>query len=323
MTPEVRQGVRALVERRAPQLKALNVGWFGGEPLYGWEAIEELEPFFNHVALRNGIALRHHMTTNGYLLTEERATKLLEWGCRHFQITLDGLAAEHDCKRVGRDGSPTYGVIVENLRSLRDRRDESYHVGIRVNFDRDNFSRLGPFMEALSEEFGGDRRFRVHFRAVGKWGGARDEELATCGTGDERAFLRELQSMAGSLGLQQEGGIREIAAPGSQACYAARPYSFIVGASGQLMKCTVALYDLPENVVGQLHPDGTLELEDDHMRHWVNPHWESDSLCKTCYALPGCQGAACPLTRVREGHRTCCGVKSHLKHEMRFTLAQT
>jgi uncharacterized protein len=259
------------------------------------------------------------MTTNGYLLTEERATQLLNWGCRTFQITVDGLPAEHDCKRIGRDGSPTYHIIMDNLRSLRDRRGDQFRVDLRVNFDRENFPALGPFLELLSEEFAGDRRFSMRFRAVGKWGGERDNELETCGV-EGKAFLRQLQGRAAELGLHQDGGVHGIAAPGSQVCYAARPYNYIIGATGTLMKCTIALYDVPENVVGQLHSDGTLEVKDDHMRRWVNPHWESDALCKNCYVLPGCQGAACPLTRVTHGQRSCAGIKANLKHEMRYTL---
>ena len=323
MAPEVREGLRRLLLSRAPQLKELSVSWFGGEPLYGWEAIEELEPFFNDVAGHHDIAFSQHMTTNGYLLTEERATRLLEWGCRQYQITLDGLAEQHDCKRVGRDGSPTYATILDNLRSLRDRRDERFRVDIRVNFDRDNFPVLGSFLEALSEDFGGDQRFSMRFRAVGKWGGARDDELSTCGIDEKKKFLRELQSRTADLGLRQEGGIRAIAAQGSQVCYAARPYNFIVGATGKLLKCTIALYDLPENVVGQLHPDGRIELDQELMSRWVNPHWETDSLCQSCYVLPGCQGATCPLTRVQHGTRTCASVKANLKHEMRFTLKES
>jgi uncharacterized protein len=319
MTPETREGIRNLVTKRAPQLTELQASWFGGEPLYGWEAIEDLEPFFNRVAKDHGIPFTQHMTTNGYLLTEERTTKLLDWGCRDYQITVDGLPAEHDCKRVGRDGSPTYEVIMQNLRSLRERRNEQFRVNIRVNFDRDNFPMLGPFLEAVSEDFAGDERFAIRFRPVGKWGGARDDELAVCGT-DSKSYLRQLQGQATQLGLHQNAGVHLGAAPGSHVCYAARPYNFIVGATGKLMKCTIALYDQPENVVGQLHPDGTLELVDEHMRRWVNPHWESDSLCKSCYVLPGCQGAACPLTRITRGERTCAGIKSNLKHEMRHTL---
>ena len=106
MTPETREGIKRLVEKRAPHLTQMGVSWFGGEPLYGWEAIEDLEPFFNDTVKKYGITFSQHMTTNAYLLTEERATRLLDWGCRAFQITIDGLPAEHDCKRVGATARP-------------------------------------------------------------------------------------------------------------------------------------------------------------------------------------------------------------------------
>lgn len=319
MLPDVRQGVRALVLRRAPRLSELTVSWFGGEPLYGWEAIEELSPFCQEVAERHGLFHYQHMTTNGYLLTEERATKLLEWGCNDFQITIDGLAEEHDCKRVGRDGSPTHGVILDNLRSLK-QREQQFSIKVRVNFDQDNFPRLGAFLESLSEDFGGDSRFKMVFRAVGKWGGPNDDQLSTCGAGEQRAATRELRQKAESVQLHQEGGIRQWASLGSQVCYAARPYNFIVGATGKLMKCTIALDDMDANVVGQLHPDGTMVINDERMTQWVKPYFETDSLCQKCYVLPGCQGGTCPLTRIRDNSRSCCGAKKELKTQMRFTL---
>jgi uncharacterized protein len=124
------------------------------------------------------------------------------------------------------------------------------------------------------------------------------------------------------MDLRVEGGIRDVAPMGAQVCYAARPYNFVVGATGKLMKCTVALDDLEQNVVGRLHPDGRMELKDARMAQWVNAHFETDAQCRSCYLLPGCQGAACPLTRVEHGSRTCSGVRSELKREMRWTLEQ-
>ncbi|HEX2080407.1 MAG TPA: radical SAM protein [Longimicrobium sp.] len=322
MRPEVRQGVRRLLEARAPQLRELQLSWFGGEPLYGWEAVEELAPFARRVADRHGISHHQNMTTNAYLLTEERATRLLEWGCDRFQVTLDGVAEDHDCKRVGRDGSPTYATILDNLRSLR-ARAAGFSVAIRVNFDRGNFPRLAPFLEALSEDFGNDPRFVLRFRPVGRWGGENDAALDTCGRDEQRRVVEEARASAGRVGLRVEGGIREVARAGTQACYAARPFNFIVGATGALMKCTVALDRLEENVVGRLLPDGTMELDEVRMSAWVAPHFESDALCRSCWVLPGCQGAACPLTRVEENRRSCAPVKGTLKREMRHTLAQS
>jgi uncharacterized protein len=321
MTQETCDGLRAFTMKRAPQLKRLGVSWFGGEPLYGWAAIRELAPFFKDVAKQYGIAHSSGMTTNAYLLTEEKATDLLNWGCRAYQITVDGLPEEHDCKRVGRDGSPTYHVILDNLRSLKARRNERFTVSLRVNYDNKNSPALERFLEVLSEDFAGDPRFSMRFRPVGKWGGEQDDKLDTCGLGEERAVLRKLQTKATEMNLSQEGGVTDLTI-GSQVCYAARPYNFLVGASGKLMKCTIALDDFDANIVGQLQPDGTMQLNDERMAAWVNPHFESDSMCKSCYVLPTCQGSACPLTRLTKDERTCCGVKSNLKHELRYTLSR-
>ena len=323
MRPEVREGVRNLLTARAPALKQIGVSWFGGEPLYGWDAVEELAPFAQRVGHRHGIPVAQNMTTNGYLLDEERATRLLEWGCTRYQITLDGLAAEHDCKRVGRDGSPTYDVILENLRSLAARRSAQFEVSIRVNFDQKNFAQLGPFLESLSEDFGGDPRFVLRFRAVGRWGGDNDASLETCGRDQQREVLDVVRSKAADVNLRSEAGIRDYAKPGQQVCYAARPFNFIVGATGKLMKCTVALDEMEANVVGQLRPDGSMELDHGRMSLWVAPHFESDALCRNCYVLPVCQGAQCPLTRVESNRRSCAPVKSSLKREMRITLAES
>jgi uncharacterized protein len=322
MRPEVREGVRNLLTQRAPTLNNLAISWFGGEPLYGWEAVEELSPFAQRIGREHGFKVPQNMTTNAYLLTEERATKLLEWGCNRYQITLDGLAEDHDCKRVGRDGSPTYGVILENLRSMAARRDAEFQIAIRINFDQKNFNQLGSFLESLSEDFGGDPRFVLRFRAVGKWGGENDENLETCGREQEREVVDQVQRKAREVSLQSEAGIRGYAKPGQQVCYAARPFNFIVGASGKLMKCTIALDELEDNVVGQLHPDGRLELNDERMSIWVSPHFESDKVCQNCYVLPVCQGAQCPLSRVVDNTRSCAPIKGTLKREMRYTLSE-
>lgn len=319
MRPEVREGIRRFVLARVPQLKHLKIAWFGGEPLFGWEAVEELAPFFHDVARRHGVAHVQTMTTNGYLLDDERADALLAWGCRSYQITIDGLPAEHDCKRISRDGGPTYNVILRNLRSLQ-RREDDFLVVIRVNIDRKNAPQLGAFLEALGQDFGSDARFIIRLRTVGRWGGPHDADLDICGRSEGRQITHELQDVALQAGLRVESRVRYHATLGSQVCYAARPYHFVVGATGKLMKCTLALDDMEENVVGRVRRNGMWEVLDERMMHWVNPFFESDATCKRCHLLPVCQGAACPLVRIQTGHRSCCNTRSDLKHELRLLL---
>jgi uncharacterized protein len=52
-------------------------------------------------------------------------------------------------------------------------------------------------------------------------------------------------------------------------CYAAAANSLAVRADGSLAKCTVALYE-KFNSIGRICEDGTLEVEQDRYRPWVN-----------------------------------------------------
>jgi uncharacterized protein len=314
MLPEVREGVKKLVAARAPHLRELRISWFGGEPLYGMAAIEDMAPFFADVVKEYGLQYVTHMTTNAYLLTPDVAEKLLSWEIRDFQITVDGNAEDHDRKRVGRDGSGTFDTILANLKSLR-QRDDEFFVTLRVNFDRDNYPNFGPFLEMLHEEFAGDRRFNLRFSAVGKWGGNNDADLNTCGAKESREVNKDLRTRARSLGLQVRGSLQDLTV-GSQVCYAARPYNFIVGADGKLMKCTVALDKQDYNVVGRLTPDGEMELDEDRMAMWTQPAFQNDSGCGGCHMSPTCQGMSCPLVRIQHDRRPCPETKHHLHTEL-------
>jgi uncharacterized protein len=68
MLPAVRKGTLELIRNRISRLSELNISWFGGEPLMGWDAIEELAPEIQHLAREHKTRLTSSITTNGYLL---------------------------------------------------------------------------------------------------------------------------------------------------------------------------------------------------------------------------------------------------------------
>jgi uncharacterized protein len=311
MIPEVREGVKNLVRKRIKKLNRLHISWFGGEPLYGLEALEDLAPFLKGIAEEHEVPFSSHMTTNGYLLTPEMADKLFSWSIRNFQITLDGLPEHHDHSRATRDGSPTFATIFENLRSLAARKD-SFRVLLRINFDQVNSPRLGEFVEILSREFAGDPRFTLSLQSVGQWGGPNDAELEVCGSDDAKRIQSDIMAQARRQGLNL-GTLRDAAHLGSQVCYAARPYNFVIGATGKVMKCTVALDKDDSNVVGQLTSAGDLELDEDRLGLWTEPVFEQDSKCRKCVVLPTCQGSHCPLIRFESNTQPCTSVRSDPK----------
>ncbi len=314
MIPEVREGIKKLVQKRIKKLNRLHVSWFGGEPLYGWKAVEDLAPFFLESAEENEVPFTSNMTTNGYLLTPEIADMLLSWQVRHFQITLDGLAEHHNHSRAGRDGSPTFDQIFDNLKALA-RRDDSFQVLLRVNFDRVNATGLPAFVDLLSKEFGNDARFSLLLKAVGQWGGANDAKLDVCGGDESAAIQRDILTQARRQGMHF-GTLRDAVRMGSKVCYAARPYNFLIGATGKVMKCTIVLDKSDYNVVGRLTSEGELEIDGDRMALWTEPAFEQDSQCRKCVVLPNCQGISCPLVRIEEHTQPCISTRKNPKGEL-------
>jgi uncharacterized protein len=189
MEPWVRAAIKNMVRDRIGTIQTLGISWFGGEPLYGIEAIDELAPFFSEVAAAHGVKLTNHMTTNGYLLSPDVAHKLLMWDIRDFQITIDGPEEVHNMTRPGRDGSETWRTIMSNLQSLRST-SEAFSVRIRVNFDKETRGHVQSLIQKVATEFGNDPRFSMAFKPTGKWGGPNDTNLDICGVEDIKTDVR-------------------------------------------------------------------------------------------------------------------------------------
>ena len=318
MLPQVRTGVKNLVMRRLDSLRILSVSWFGGEPLYGFPAIEELAPFFVETAAKHSLSYSGSMTTNGYLLTPDVADKLLAWQIDRFQITLDGTPEDHNQSRPARDGGRTFETILENLRAMHRRpASEAFEIGVRVNWDLRNYPHLGAFMDLIKAEFGGDPRFKLRFHSVFPSGGPNDAQLALCGMDEAVHLQRDLEREARKKGLLLADDIRTVKPVSSGICYAARPYHFVIGATGKVMKCTVELDMSDRNVVGYLSEEGDMLLDQDKMALWCEPAFESDTKCQKCVVLPVCMGSSCPLIRFEQHKSPCIPLRTTAKRELR------
>lgn len=321
MRPEVRSGIKKLVEKRVKYLDRLSVSWFGGEPLYGWEAIEELAPFFKEIADRHELSFYGHMTTNGYLLTPDVAARLLSWGVTSYQITLDGVPEDHDRSRPGRDGSGTFAQIYENLLSIAKHPDE-FDITIRINLSPGNAPRINELLDRIKTDLGGDPRFNLSFQSVSRWGGSNDANLEVCGAEDGSRLIDNLLSAAKKKGLVLPT-ITHVNRFGSNVCYAARPYNYLIGAAGQVMKCTIMLDKDPANVVGTITAEGELILDNDRFAEWTEPVFERDTQCQKCLFLPSCAGAYCPMPRIQGGDRKCVPERSDPKGTARQLVEES
>lgn len=312
MLPFVRKGIKRWIDSCSSKLKILQTSWFGGEPMLGYEVIQDLAPYFQEAAKANDVLYSSGITTNGYLLTSERVREMLEWGILGYQITVDGLPETHDRTRPLKDGGPTFNRIITNLEAMR-QFQHAFEVRLRVNFDQENADQLVPFFRLVNDRLRGDVRFKVAFQAVGRWGGQNDSKLNvfTSDVLKRQAMLRE---QARCVGLPTES-VMAFVRPGSTLCRATRADGFVVGADGRIMKCTNHGV-MPENrnLVGQIHEDGTFEIDQHKNSRWILPYYNHDPKCKTCFYLPLCGGGmVCPAARVQGLEPRCREERMHIR----------
>lgn len=116
-------------------VKAVNITWYGGEPMLYFDIVKYLSNKFVEICKVNDVKLKMDMVTNGYLLTSETVEKLDEIGVGKIQITLDGLKEHHDVRRPLKGGQGTFDRIYSNLKLFE---ESPLPVLIRMNVDNEN-----------------------------------------------------------------------------------------------------------------------------------------------------------------------------------------
>jgi MoaA/NifB/PqqE/SkfB family radical SAM enzyme len=123
----------------------------GGDPLAHRQAADVLD----HLATR-GIVV-DNLTTNGALLTEDIARKLVDGRAREVIFSLNAVDA-NDYARMMQVRPAVFDRVIEAIRRLVAIRGESIYPSVVVQFllDRRNFHEM-PRMEALGVSLGADR----------------------------------------------------------------------------------------------------------------------------------------------------------------------
>lgn len=260
MRPAVVEGVKNLISRRAGDLEALEISWFGGEPMLAKNIVLDLGRHADALAAASGFSFGASMSTNGYFLDPSSAREIVASGVRSFHVSLDGPEWQHDKSRRHANGGGTFSRIWTNLRSIHKSALE-VSVILRIHVSPDNVATLEELVGLVNADLGADERFKVYFHPIERLGGAADASLRVFdGDASER--------VTAALSRLVHPAHQEPSAPAEPyVCYAAKPNSLAIRADGRVAKCTVALRD-ERNCVGTLRPDGMLELSQDRLRYW-------------------------------------------------------
>jgi uncharacterized protein len=276
MSQAVVSGIKELIRHRISTLQVLIISWFGGEPLLGLGVIEEVsEHILSLIRQHPHVCYTAGMTTNAYLLSLATASRLVSLGINSFQISLDGDKALHDTTRRRADGGESFERIWDNLLAIRDS-NLVLDVLLRVHLTTANLSSVEELLRKISGAFGGDQRFHVYLKPIGRGGGPNDELLPVLPSGQAKDVMAQLGRLLDGVCLVNEEMNAE-----HPICYASKANSFAIRSDGSVAKCTVALSD-PRNRVGHLSEDGKIIFDRDKLNLWMRGLETGDPMDLAC-----------------------------------------
>ncbi len=294
MSEETAKKLIKLLENAAKNRRTISLGWFGGEPLLGFEIIKLVNESVKKACDEHKTNFYSSMSTNGYLLTREKAELFDELGIKNIQITLDGPEKTHDLYRKLQGGGKTFNVIIKNLNEFFKVTKETI-VTIRVNVGPDNFQHIEELFEIL-EYFPKDR-IRIYFRWI--FSGGKNREFI------EKAYNFRSKKSLKILSFYEEAmkrGFKVFIPILSQPRYCEYDAvsSIVVGPSGEIYPCTVRVGKGYE--IGKLLENG-IEYNRNHFLKWHSFDAFEDPICLNCKLLPLCMGG-CRNARY-DGARGC------------------
>ena len=259
MSAELVGAVKRLISRRWESLKAMEISWFGGEPLNAIPIVVDIMAHA-HQTRPDGAILTSHITTNGYKLNKRNFIDLLDHGVTSYQVTLDGDRDNHDKRRVLANGKGTFDVILSNINDCK-RVERDFDITLRIHVHGDTLASLHSFVEELARGFGRDSRFGFFLKPIAHLGGPNDKQVSLVSS-EGKKLLTEIAGYGRSLGLRSvEDDVNYI-------CYAAKPNSLVIRSDGSLAKCTVA-FNADRNSVGHINNDGSVSLDSEKMNRWA------------------------------------------------------
>lgn len=292
----------------APEVAAVEVGWFGGEPLLGMRVVERMSEAFLRVADAHGKRYTAKMTSNGSLL-DARKLAVLHDRCRlgSLTVTIDGPEEIHDSRRLMKNGRGTFRSTVAVLAAaLRDGTIPRMKIVIRVNIDQGNEEHVFDLISDLVLLGLGSRQTELQLSPVHSWG----NDVSNVVLEARRYAVREGHWLRYAHTL----GINIVAVPNATkqvTCIATTRQGELIDSTGNIFSCTEhplvpgyadrgVLANVASIPASDQRPAGQFD-------QWYDQIEDGQWQCSSCPLLPVC-GGRCPKLW-SDGHIPCPSMK--------------
>ncbi len=281
--------------------KKMRITWYGGEPLMALSKIRKIYALLTEEGMPE--IAHQSIITNGYLFDEEAIDYFVDNKLNQIQITLDGIGKAHDQTRCLKNSDEsTFDRIYRNIRLIAEKMPDT-DIHIRVNVDKQSFTKFLDVYAAIKRDFPDNKRIKVYPGLI-----KADDETgcslsSSCYQSDER---HELYSS-----LRQNGfGLDVFPKRSSKGCMMQGIASFLIGPEGELYKCWNDI-GKEEKVIGTV--DSKKLKHTSLLLKYLLHSSSFNEECRECKVFPVCEGG-CGYDRYRnrfEGGRF--SVCTHLK----------
>lgn len=277
--------------------KYITIHWFGGEPLLGFHQIKNISDKLNE----RGVKYTSTIITNGSLLSERIISELEGLHLEYIQISLDGVAKDHDKRRTFKNGKPSFDLIISNLKNLMTKTD--IRVCIHVTVDHTNehaYKDVVDYMKSNFKEYIDSRRITLGHNYVQNRTGF--DTTDSCFS-SEQILKDEIDNLRHHTGTARVPSLPGLASP----CMFRCRDSYAIDSKGYIYQCLEHLgnpqFKIGSIVDGKISRSKLIETSCSHLPF-------EDEECRKCAYLPIC-GGGCPVDRIKAKQgsiKSCCSI---------------
>lgn len=283
MPQSVQNSVFKFIKQNSEHLKRINITWFGGEPMLGFNVIKRISDRVIPYADIRGIYYESMIVTNGYYLTVEKLAELYLRRVKMIQITLDGSLEQHNKLRyVKATGEGSFETIIKNIKNYID--EFPINTTIRVNIDKRNKNDIINLINNLSEAGLGNKRLSLYFAPI---------ECSTSACRNISDITLEQQEFAeieyNLYQLAYSKGLCQASLPYRMVglCGATKPKGLVIVPNGDIHKCWETV-SFPDKRIGTIKNEDFVSK--DLVEKWESWNPFKYEECRNCVILPNCCG---------------------------------
>ncbi len=270
-----------ILSRINAEVKTINVGWFGGEPLVAYNQILKFSNYIIPKLREKEVSFSSSMITNGVLLSKDKVKALAEQcNLKRVQITVDGTKNVY-CAR--KHATPNqFDTLLKNIKEA----SNFIKISIRLNCDKNNFDDLKAVANKIIEQCDNKKNLSIYLAKLIDYMGCGGDQFFSQDAFDNKRidfdkYICEL------LGKPYEPNIYKYR---KSFCGLFKLNNHVIGPNGELYKCEHHVGQA-EKVIGDIKYG--LNYNDTFMRFLENKPLE---MCKKCKIFPICLGG-CPAQK--------------------------